>query len=105
MRPLVLPGQPLEEDAHGNQPLALAAARAALRSLDGEIGSVNFNPDDPASIESAIAAMEAMIDCKLVGYEGNAFIADLANKMKAQYRAAILEEAAAARQKPAQKPS
>lgn len=83
----------------------LSTAQAALQSLDGELGTVNFNPEDPASIESAIAAMEAMIDGKLVGYQGNAFIAGLANDMKAQYREAILEEAAAARQKGSQEPS
>lgn len=83
----------------------LAAAQEALSSLHGELGTVNFDPEDPASIESAIAAMATMIDGRLVGYEGNAFIADLANNMKAQYREAILEEAAAARLKGSQGPT
>jgi hypothetical protein len=83
----------------------LSSAQAALQALDGELGTVNFNPEDPASIESAIAAMEAMIDGKLVGYQANPFIADLATNMKAQYREAILEEAAAARQKASQESS
>lgn len=39
-----------------------------IGQLDGEIGTVNFDPNDPASIESAISNVEALIDQKVGSY-------------------------------------
>ncbi len=43
-------------------------AQKAIAAIDGELGAVNFNPNDPGSIEAAIAQMEAMIDERLGDY-------------------------------------
>jgi len=75
----------------------LKRAQDALAELDGELGSVSFNPEDPASIDQAIAAMERIIDDRVAAYEDSKIIGSLAEEMKEQYRAMILEKAAEAR--------
>ncbi len=75
----------------------LEQAQKALREVDGELGTVSFDPHDPASIEAAIHSVEAMIDERLGRYETNPVIAPLIEGMKEQYRQGILDRAAAAR--------
>lgn len=75
----------------------LQRAQDALAELDGDLGSVSFNPEDPASIDQAISAMERIIDDRVAGYEDSEIIGSLAEEMKQQYRAMILEKAAEAR--------
>lgn len=75
----------------------LQRAQDALAELDGDLGSVSFNPEDPASIDQAIFAMERIIDDRVAGYEDSEIIGSLAEEMKQQYRAMILEKAAEAR--------
>ncbi|MDH1767359.1 hypothetical protein N5D37_17280 [Comamonas aquatica] len=43
----------------------LKDAQRALSELDGELGVVNFDPNDPASIEGAIQSVNRMIDDRL----------------------------------------
>lgn len=76
---------------------SLKEAQRVLESLDGELTVVQFSPDDPASIEAAIQQVEQVIDEKVGEHSSNSFIAPLAEQMKAQYRDAIIERAAAAR--------
>lgn len=75
----------------------LEQAQKALREVDGELGTVSFDPDDPASIEAAIQSVGAMIDERLGPYERNPVIAPLIEGMKEQYRQGILDRAAEAR--------
>lgn len=75
----------------------LKRAQDALAELDGDLGSVSFNPEDPASIDQAIAAMVRIIDDRIAGYEDSEIIGSLAEEMKERYRAMILEKAAEAR--------
>lgn len=75
----------------------LKRAQDALAEMDGDLGSVSFNPEDPASIDQAIAAMEQIIDDRVAGYEDSEIIGSLAEEMKERYRAMILEKAAEAR--------
>lgn len=75
----------------------LTDAQKALESLNGEIGVVNFDPNDPSSIETAIQNVESMIDERLSPYENNLIIAPLAESMKEKYRESIIDRAAAAR--------
>lgn len=75
----------------------LDEAQKALEGLDGELGSVNFDPTDPGSIEAAIKRMEAMVDERLGSFASNPIIGPLADGMKEQYRKGIVERAAAAR--------
>jgi hypothetical protein len=75
----------------------LKEAEDVLSQLDGELGTVQFNPGDPASIDAAIQSVESMIDARLGLYASNPVIAPLAEQMKEKYRDAIVERAAAAR--------
>jgi hypothetical protein len=75
----------------------LADAQKALAALDGELGSVNFNPHDPSSIEAAIAEVERMVDERLGAYASNPIVGPLAEQMKEKYREGILAKAAEAR--------
>lgn len=75
----------------------LAEAQEAMGEIDGELGSVSFDPEDPSSIEAAIAEVGRMIDAKLGRYADNAIIGPMISGLKEQYRDGILEKAAAAR--------
>jgi hypothetical protein len=72
-------------------------AERAMRSLDGTIASVNFDPNEPASIQAAIAQMENAIDEKIAPYRGNPIVQNVASQMKKTYREQIFERAAFAR--------
>ena len=75
----------------------LKRVQDAISELDGDLGSVSFNPDDPESIDLAISSMEKLIDEKVAVFEDNDIVASLIDEMKGQYRAMILEKAAEAR--------
>lgn len=75
----------------------LKKAQDALAELDDVLGTVSFDPDDAASIDLAISSMEKLIDEKIAGYEDSEIVMSLAEEMKVQYRAAILEKAAESR--------
>lgn len=77
----------------------LADAQKALGAIDGELGSVRFDPHDPSSIEGAIASVEQMIDERLGAYASNPIIKPMMGEMKEKYRDAILEKASEARLK------
>jgi hypothetical protein len=72
----------------------LEEAARALEGIDGEFGSVSFNP---ASIENAIAEIARLVDEKLGAYGSNPIVAQMAEGIKESYRNGILEKAAAAR--------
>ena len=72
-------------------------AQKALAAIDGDIGSVQLNPDDPSSIEAAIQQVDSMIDEKIGGCADNPFVAPLVEGMKERYRTAILDRAAEVR--------
>lgn len=75
----------------------LEEAQRALAEIDGELGSVNFDPEDPESIEAAIASMEQLINEKVDGYSDNPLIGPLIEEMKENYRTSILDAASEAR--------
>ncbi|CAN7673758.1 hypothetical protein LJR255_005314 [Pararhizobium sp. LjRoot255] len=68
-----------------------------IGQLDGEIGTVNFDPNDPASIESAISNVHALIDQKVGSYSSNSMAASIIEGLKDTYRQGILDKAAEAR--------
>src|ERR1019366_8445610 len=72
-------------------------AQKVLSLLDGELGTVSFNPSEPASIEAAIQQAESMIDDRLAAYSSNPIIGPMIDGLKEQYRNGIIERAAAAR--------
>lgn len=69
----------------------------AIAALDGEIGSVNFDPNDPQSIEVAIQKMEQAVDERVGDYSRNDMIEGIVSEIKERYRQAILERASEAR--------
>ncbi|WP_046862728.1 hypothetical protein [Microvirga massiliensis] len=75
----------------------LTSAQKALEGLDGELGTVAFDPSDLGSIEAAIQEVERLVDERLGSYASNRIIGPMAEGMKQQYREAILERAATAR--------
>lgn len=77
----------------------LSDAQKAAEEIEGELGSVSFNPNDPASIEAAIQNMEGLIDERLGAYASNPIIGPMAEQMKETYRQGIIEKAAEARVK------
>lgn len=77
----------------------LKDAERAFKELDGELGSVTFDPHDPASIEHAVHEMTRMIDDRVGGYVSNPIVGPLVDEMKTKYREAIVEKAATERLK------
>lgn len=75
----------------------LADAQKAIAALDGELGSVSFDPADPASIEAAIQQANRLVDERIGGYVSNPIVGQLAQGMKERFREAVLDKAAAAR--------
>jgi len=72
-------------------------AAKAFEGIDGELGSVSFDPNDPGSIETAITEISRIVDEKLGVYSSNPLVAQMADEMKEGYRQGILEKAVAAR--------
>ena len=72
-------------------------AQKALAELGSELGTVKFNPHDPASIEAAIQQIESTVDERLGAYASNSITGPLAAAMKETYRQGIIDRAAAAR--------
>lgn len=75
----------------------LGELEKAMTELDGELGSVSFDPEDPASIDQAIRKMETVIDNRIGSYAGNDMVAGIVDATKEQFRVSILERAAKAR--------
>ena len=75
----------------------LAALQAAVESLNGDIASVSFNPNDPQSIELAIQQMDAAVDEKVASVGRSDMVDKIVRQTKERFREAILERAARAR--------
>lgn len=75
----------------------LDEAQAAIAEIDGDLGTVSFDPNDSASIESAIQQAEMLIDAKVKPWASNPLVAQVTEGLKEQYRNAIIERAAQAR--------
>lgn len=77
----------------------LREAQNALKAVEGELGTLTFDPHEPASIEAAIVESERLVDERLGAYSANAMVAPLIQQMKEAFRAAVIEKAAEARLK------
>lgn len=71
----------------------LEDAQRAFQALNGQFAEVRFDPNNQASVQAAIEAMESAIDQKVAPYLGNALVENIVPRMKAKYREAILERA------------
>jgi hypothetical protein len=74
----------------------LNEAQQALHGLEGELGTVQFDPRDTSSIDAAVVSVEALIDARLAAYSRNSIIGPMIAEMKDQYRGAIMASAAQA---------
>jgi hypothetical protein len=74
----------------------LEDASQALKSLDGEIGTLRIDPNNP---DAAIAEMERIVDAKVATYKSNPIVAGSVAALKQQVRERILAEAEEARRK------
>lgn len=77
----------------------LSEAGAAFKEIDGEITTLRFDPADHSSVEAAIADMMRAIDTRLAAYAGNPLVENVAQQMKANFRAQIMARASEMREK------
>ena len=77
----------------------LAEAQRALEAVNGELGTLSFNPEDPESVEAAIIESERLVDERLGKDANNPIVGPLIVQMKDSFRTAVIEKAAAARLK------
>ena len=75
----------------------LEQAQEAFSELDGELGTVQFDPSDPASIDAAIQHVEQLVESRVAQWPDNPLIRQVADGLNEQYREAILDRAAQAR--------
>ncbi|WP_440975026.1 hypothetical protein [Pseudoxanthomonas winnipegensis] len=75
----------------------LEQAQEAFGELDGELGTVQFDPSDPASIEAAIENVEQLFESRVARWPNNPLVRQVADGLKEQYREAILDRAVQAR--------
>lgn len=65
--------------------------------LDGELGVIQYDPENAESIELAIVEMERMVDKKFENYATNSMARNMADGIKQAYRQMILDKASEAR--------
>ncbi len=68
-----------------------------LNALDGDLGSIKFDPFDPSSIENAIQSAYQMVDNKIGEYVHNQIALSLIENVKESLRENILQKAMEAR--------
>lgn len=71
----------------------LKVAQLALNELDGNLGTLHFDPQDPVSIENAIQKINQIIDERVSQYSSNPIIGPLAEQMKQTYRENLIQKA------------
>jgi hypothetical protein len=60
----------------------LGQASQALEALRGQLTTVKFDPNDPSSVDLAIADVEAAIDAKVASFRGNAIVEQFVEGIK-----------------------
>lgn len=75
----------------------LKQAQLAVREVQGELGTVQFDAQDPVSIETAISTVNEMLDERLGKFSSNPLVGAMLDQLKEGYREGILERAASAR--------
>jgi hypothetical protein len=70
----------------------LEEAAEGLKALEDEVITAEFDPDDPASVEAAIAHVDAVIDAKIARFRGNRLVEEAADAIKAECRANIFQQ-------------
>ncbi len=70
----------------------LKEAERALQELDGEIGTVKFDPTNPTDVQRAIREIERKVDTKLSRFRGNPLVQTVAQGAKKTFREYILKQ-------------
>jgi len=70
--------------------LQIQQAEPVLKRLDVEMERIEFDPQLPASVAAANAAVTRLIETLLAGFEKNPILAPLAKDLEAQYLDGIL---------------
>lgn len=81
----------------------LEQAERALKRLDGILTTVEFDPDEPASIQVAINRMEVEVDSCVSSYRRNPLVSQLTDSIKENLADQIRERAARERSENAAK--
>jgi len=71
----------------------LDEAQRTITSLNGTIATLEFDPNNPASVEEAVRQMENAVDRRVSSYGHNALVSRVARGAKEQFRRQILERA------------
>ncbi len=71
----------------------LEEAQKAAQALDGEIGTLRFNPADPQDVQRAIKEMERIVDARFAPCRSNPLVQPFADATKETFRKHILEQA------------
>lgn len=65
----------------------------ALEALEKLVITVDFDCEDPASVEAAIQTVEASIDTAVAAYRGHPLVESAVSELKAECRAGLYEQA------------
>jgi hypothetical protein len=66
----------------------------ALHQLQEHVAAVRFDPNDEASIEAAIRQVNDEVDRRLLPFEGNDIVGEMADQLKASAAETIRRQAA-----------
>ena len=75
----------------------LEEAQCAISELEGDLGTVSFDPQEPHSVETALQSVNQLIDGRIGRYASNPFVAPIIDGLKESYRETILVKASEAR--------
>lgn len=85
----------IEDDGFEELSRNLARMGDAIERLSGELGAVEFDPEDPGSVEAAVSSVEQTIDERLNSDQDSDLISGLVDSLKETYRTSIHEQAEA----------
>lgn len=71
----------------------------SMKSLDGEIARLHFNPNDPADVNRAVREFERKVDSKVGLYGSRPAVREVVTGIKKEFQKAILKRAEEARRK------
>lgn len=72
-------------------------AQRAIGELEGDLGTVSFDPEEPHSVEAAIQQVNQLVDGRIGQYASNPFVAPIIDGLKESHREAIILKASEAK--------
>lgn len=74
----------------------LGEFKTVMSRLEGQLGEIQFNPSDPASVDAAIRRMDTLVDERCGDFRNDSWASDVIAKVKRQFAAQVRERAQAA---------